>query len=441
MSNLDFTNALSVTAVNYQVRRNLLADASLSEIWIIGEATNVTYHSSGHIYLSLQDADSLIQCTFFSNSNRRFQNVSIKNGEKYYVFGSISTYVKRGSYQFNVTRILPAGKGVLFEKIEELKRKLFSEGLFDSDHKKPLPRLPKNIGLVTALTGAALQDILSTIYKRNPYVNILIATCLVQGDHAARSISRAIQILNQKKNQIDVILVSRGGGSAEDLMAYNEEQLIRTIFQSRIPILSAVGHEIDHSLSDLVADASAKTPTEGAMMVVPDYRVLRERIENCQERQRKLLRACLKNASLRMQIGAKQIFKSHRNFREKIQNAHQELDERQKRHSSTVRELIAQRRLALQHLQIFQKYARQCLQKKEQKNQIFTEALRRLNPQEILKRGYAIVLDKNQEILKRASQTNLKESVDIILHQGSLQATVTELHPSTSGKADSPLPK
>ncbi len=431
---IDF-EALSVTAVNNQIRRNLLNDQNLNDIWLVGESINVTYHRSGHIYFSLQDSDSIIACTFFSNANRHFQQIKIQNGEKYFVYGSISTYIKRGNYQFNVQRILPAGKGTLQAQIEQLKQKLFKEGLFDSKHKQDLPFLPKKIGIVTAPTGAALQDILSTIYNRTQYVNILIAGCLVQGDGAASSIVEAIQILNEKQYQIDVILISRGGGSAEDLAAYNDERVVRTIFQSRVPTLAAIGHEIDYSLSDLAADATAKTPTEGAINIIADYGTLINQINDyCL----KLTHAIFRQQKIwqdKFLNNSKNFGRSHRLLQELLQNSKQQVDDMSKEQKELLLRNLEDHYLAVHKLQSFrtdiQKKIKNCWHEYE----ILAERLKKLSPRDIMKRGYSIVRDKNGDIIKSFRQvTEEKQDIEVLLYQGKLTAQVLKKSPAESSR-------
>ena len=244
-------------------------DYLLSDVSVTGEISNLKFHSSGHIYFTLKDAQSAISCAIFRSSAQKL-NIALKDGDKIVAHGSISNYVPSGSVTFNITSVEYEGVGDLTKRFEELKKKLSEQGLFDKEFKKPIPTFPKTIGIVTAPTGAAIRDIISVSKRRNPYISLVLYPALVQGDGAAATIVNGIEVL--EKMGVDVIIVGRGGGSLEDLWAFNEEEVAYAIFQCSVPIISAVGHEIDFTISDFTADYRAATPSAAAEIAVPDIK-------------------------------------------------------------------------------------------------------------------------------------------------------------------------
>lgn len=256
--------------------------SSIGELWVEGEVSNFRQPYSGHIYFTLKDESSQIQCVIFKPLSLRLP-FTPKDGMKVLLHGRLTVYERGGNYQIVGDRIEPAGLGALQMALEQLKRKLAAEGLFDEKHKKPIPRFPERIGVVTSATGAAIRDIIKVISRRYPHVHILLHPVAVQGENAAREIAEAIDRFNRLRN-VDLLIVGRGGGSIEDLWAFNEEIVTRSIFRSQIPIISAVGHEIDFTISDLVADLRAPTPSAAAEMAVPSAQDLIGRIEQLTSR-------------------------------------------------------------------------------------------------------------------------------------------------------------
>jgi len=256
---------LRVPQVNAYVRNLLEGDRLLSHLTVEGEVSNCKYHPSGHVYFSLKEADSQLACVMFSSARARGLLFPMRDGMQVLVTGRISIYDRDGRCQLYATSIRRSGIGLLYEELERRKKRLFEEGLFDETHKKPLPEYPRRIGIVTASKGAALQDILQILRRRNPYLQPVLSPCRVQGDGAAESICRAIRRI--AKEDVDVIIVGRGGGSIEDLWAYNEECVARTVYDCEIPVVSAVGHEINTTLIDYVADVVAPTPSAAAELV------------------------------------------------------------------------------------------------------------------------------------------------------------------------------
>jgi len=257
---------LTVSELTTEIRRTL--EESFEQVSVIGEISNFKSHISGHWYFSLKDADAVINCTMWKGFNQ-YVFFTPQDGMKIIVNGKLTVYPPRGSYQLDIRSMKPAGLGELQEAFERLKKKLESEGLFDEEFKKPIPFFPSKIGIVTAIDGAAFRDLMSVAKRRFPLVELIIAPARVQGNGAAESIVNSIKLLN-KAGKVDVIIVARGGGSIEDLWAFNEEIVARAIFNSKIPVISGVGHEVDFTIADYVADLRAPTPSVAMELATPD---------------------------------------------------------------------------------------------------------------------------------------------------------------------------
>ena len=273
--------ALTVKEVTDRIKKQL-NDVTLKNILVEGEASNVRTSKNGHTYFTLKDDDSQIPCVLFKFNRARFKIRDFKSGEKVIVKGSIEVYEYEGKYQLQAVRIIFDGTGDKHKQVEELKNKLAKEGLFDPIHKKEIPKFPKRVGVVTAETGAAIKDIITTIKKRCPICRIILFPTLVQGERAPEEI--AANIRKAQNHNLDTLIVGRGGGSFEDLMAFNEEIVARAIFDSEVPIISAVGHEIDRPISDLVADLRAPTPTAAGNFAVPDLNELKTNLNHLNEK-------------------------------------------------------------------------------------------------------------------------------------------------------------
>ncbi|MBO0995283.1 exodeoxyribonuclease VII large subunit [Bacillus sp. SD088] len=273
---------LSVQALTKYIKRKFDADPHLMNIFVKGEISNFKKHTSGHLYFTLKDDQARIMAVMFSRSAAKMK-FNPENGLHVLIKGNISVYEQSGQYQIYVQEMLPDGIGELFLAYEQLKEKLEKEGLFQASHKKSIPVYPQKIGIITSPTGAAVRDIITTIKRRYPMGEILLLPVLVQGTQAGKSIVEAVQLANNRQD-IDVLIVGRGGGSIEDLWAFNEEAVVRAVFQSTIPIISAIGHETDFTITDFVADLRAPTPTGAAELVVPHVEELMERLLNLQKR-------------------------------------------------------------------------------------------------------------------------------------------------------------
>ena len=272
---------ITVTQLNHYISRVLTTDPLLGNLTVTGEISNLKYHSSGHLYFSISDENSKINC-FFPAQYARGLHYELGDGLAVIIHGYLNVYKKGGTYTLFVRSIEIAGEGNLAMAFQMLKEKLDAEGLFDPAHKKPIPRFPRRIGIVTSNTGAAVRDIIKIIESRTSLTDMIVFPVLVQGSEAAADIAATIDMINRDFDDIDTLIVGRGGGSMEDLWAFNEEIVARAIYRSRIPVISAVGHEIDFTIADFVADRRDETPTAAAEMAVPDIRELMQRAESWQ---------------------------------------------------------------------------------------------------------------------------------------------------------------
>ena len=289
----------SVTQINTYIKRMFQSDYALRRISIKGQISNCKYHSSGHIYFSLKDEGSQISCVMFANARYDGLKFELEDGQEVVVDGNISVYERGGSYQLYAQEIRLNGIGELYVAYEMLKQKLYEEGLFDHEKKKPIPKNPKKIGVVTARTGAAIHDIISTAKRRNPYVQLILYPAKVQGDGASDTIVAGIKALDQYG--VDIIIVGRGGGSIEDLWAFNEEKVARAIYEVQTPIISGTGHEVDTTIADYAADLRAATPTAACELAVPDIREVMEGIINREYTLRTLLKQVVRRYQMKLQ--------------------------------------------------------------------------------------------------------------------------------------------
>ncbi len=404
---LDFESELapqhiySVSELTTEVK--VLLETSIPVIWLEGEISNITFHSSGHLYFSLKDRDAQISAVMW-----RSRNASLfftpQDGMKVLAMGRVTVYQKRGVYQFDVIKLQPAGIGELQLAFEQLKQKLQEEGLFDEEHKKEIPAYPDRIGIVTSPTGAAIQDLLNVLNRRYPGIEIVLAPVKVQGDGAAEEIATAIDDFNAF-GEVDVLIVGRGGGSLEDLWAFNEEIVARSIFRSGIPVISAVGHEIDFSISDFVADLRAPTPSSAAELAVPDRDELAHRLQ--------LHRKQLVEFSLgRIQYERdrlKRLVTSYSFMRspDLVRQQQQRLDE-----------LLHSMHITTAHQ----------LEMHRNKLQGLTSRLLSLAPESILKRGYSICYRaEDGRIIKDATAVQPGEKINVQLYRGKITAGVDDV--------------
>lgn len=315
----------TVRQVNSYIRNMFTQDFMLNRIYVKGEVSNCKYHSSGHIYFSLKDESGTIACVMFAGA-RAGLSFRMQDGQQVIVLGNVDVYERDGRYQLYAREIVLEGAGLLYERFEALKKELGEMGMFAPEYKRPIPRYVNTVGIVTAPTGAAVRDIINISTRRNPYVQLILYPAQVQGDGAAESIIRGIRALEKK--QVDVIIVGRGGGSIEDLWAFNEESVARAIFDCTVPVISAVGHETDTTIADFVADLRAPTPSAAAELAVYEYREVRERMLSCAQAMRKAVyvkttawRSALERMSLRLKFAhPRQKLNERRQYAAELEN-------------------------------------------------------------------------------------------------------------------------
>jgi len=382
----------------------------IAPIWIEGEVSNFTVSRMGHIYFSLKDQTAVLNCTIW-----RSQSLSIPfqivNGMRLVVFGNVTTYAMQSQYQLNVQQVRAAGLGSLFLAFEALKKKLSAEGLFDAERKKPIPSYPIQIGVITSQTGAAVRDFLQVSRRRNPSVAIYLYPALVQGREAAATIIQGIQVFNRRKN-VDFIVITRGGGSLEDLWTFNEEALVRAIAQSTLPVVSAVGHEVDFTLCDFVADLRAPTPSAAAEMTIPERERILYQIEQTHQKMRRIIAVRLDNLYQKITNISRRLFLNRplELLRQRIQR----VDD-----------------LEAQIIKIFNNRIRSL--KIELEN--FSKTLEVLDPRAILERGFAIVYQlPDRKIIKSINAIAVGEKVGVELKDGELFARAEKVHPRKKSK-------
>ncbi|MDY6874133.1 MAG: exodeoxyribonuclease VII large subunit [Chloroflexota bacterium] len=397
-------NTLAVSQLTTYLRELLSSDPILQDIWVEGEISNLSRPASGHLYFTLKDSQAAVRCVMWRNSAQRV-NFPLREGAAVLAHGSMGVYEVSGQVQLYVDTMRPAGEGALYQEFLRLKAKLESEGLFDSETKRPLPPLPKLIGIVTSPTGAALQDMLDTIRRRFPVAEVVLAPTLVQGADAPAGIVAALSRLNEEAHP-DVILIGRGGGSIEDLWAFNDEAVARAVAASEAPIISGVGHETDFTLTDFAADRRAPTPTAAAEVATPDRLELLATIAELSNRQTARLRERL--TDLRWETGQLTNTLSQQSPAHRVDTYRQRLDEITLRLEKGIQVRLDRTRLQLDHA---------------------VRSLQSLNPAAVLNRGYAIVTrTADGSLVRQAEQVKEDESIHIRVSQGSLDARVSKIN-------------
>ena len=460
---------LSVTDLTSHVRR--LLEREIGSVWVTGEVSNLRAQSSGHSYFSLKDATAQLQCVCFRDEARQTRGL-LQDGQKVVLRGDLTVYEPRGQYQLVVRAVELHGVGALQIAFEKLKQKLTAEGLFAQERKRPLPRFPQWIGVVTSPTGAALRDVLHVIERRQPGLAIVLAPCRVQGEGAAAEIAAAIQLLNAwafaasdpaaeidalpaavpaepARARLDLILVTRGGGSLEDLWAFNEEVVARAIHQSRLPVISAVGHEIDFTISDFVADLRAATPSAAAELITEGPFAARQWLGEAEDRLSRILRQRLRVETERLQGLHGRLTRAHP--RRWLNEQWQHLDDLQGALTRTLRQGCRQHQTVCQNL--VQRFVRlRPAQVVVERRRLLQELLRRahtashhafaahqqrwagaetrlklLAPDQVLQRGYSITRDAaTGQILRTASETRPAQLLKIRLKEGEILSRVTD---------------
>lgn len=389
----------SVSEITRYVHDLLGSDPALQGVWVYGEVSNLSRPSSGHLYFTLKDASATLRCVMWRNTVVR-QPFVPRDGDAIEAHGSIEVYEAGGQYQLYADLLRPAGEGVLFREFMRLKERLEAEGLFDPQRKRPLPRWPKRIGIVTSPSGAALRDILNTLRRRYPLVDVILAPTPVQGEEAPEGIVRALEALNRLV-QPDVILLARGGGSIEDLWAFNDERVVRAIATSAAPVVTGVGHETDFTIADFTADLRAPTPTAAAELATPDRSDL---LPLLADRGQRLERALLVELdTLRSSLAGLKTSLSLHSPGNTIRNDRQRVDELSRRLSTTIFHSIS-----LQHAHLAGMERR----------------LAALSPGAVLDRGYAVVTRLDGELVTSAAQVITGDAVRVQLRDGGFSARV-----------------
>ena len=404
-------NVYSVKQVNAYIKNMFTQDFMLNRIYIKGEVSNCKYHTSGHIYFSLKDESGSIACIMFAGQ-RSGLAFKMQDGQQVIVLGSVTTYERDGKYQLYAKGIILDGAGLLYEKFEALKRELGEMGMFAPEYKQPIPKFAKKIGIVTAPTGAAIRDIMNISARRNPYVQLILYPALVQGDGAAASIVKGIEMLD--KHGVDVMIVGRGGGSIEDLWAFNEEPVARAIFNCRTPIISAVGHETDTTIADYVADMRAPTPSAAAELAVFEYQALENYLEELHLKLKKALYQKLQIERMKLE-----------RYRIKMNYLHPKMKLREKQQRS---------------VEIEQKL-RNIMEKKlnlaKQRLAIQIERMKGASPLAKLNQGFSYVSSENGNVVKSIEQVQLEDKLTIYMTDGIVKAKVEDtMKEDYSGRAN-----
>lgn len=435
----------SVRDLTRFIKMKLDADATLQSVWVQGEVSNFTRHSSGHLYFTLKDKESRIKCVMFARQASRLP-FAPRDGAKVIVNGSVTVYERDGQYQLYVNAMQPDGIGSLYLAFEQLKKKLEGEGLFAASRKRPIPKFPRAVGVVTSPTGAAVRDIMITLQRRNPGVPILLYPVAVQGTAAVPSIVKAIRVMNERK-EVDVLIVGRGGGSLEELWAFNEEAVARAIAASEIPVISAVGHETDTTIADFVADLRAATPTAAAELAVPSRAELAQDLMHLRMRMAGALRASVASRREALQRLRRSPFLTNPKRQLMLQQAerldragaalvyaakaalHRESDRHARLQarlsSASPKEAARQagKALDIAKLRLLQRM-NALVRDRAHRFEIQLKRLDALSPLKVMQRGYSLVYDERRRIVKSVDEVQLGDTVQVRLADGELDCTV-----------------
>ena len=401
-------NVYTVRQVNAYIKNMFVQDYMLNRIYVKGEVSNCKYHTSGHIYFSLKDESGTIACVMFAGQ-RGGLSFRMREGQQVVVLGSVNVYERSGSYQLYANEIRLDGEGILFEKFQALKRELEEMGMFASEYKRPIPAYAKRIGIVTAPTGAAIRDIMNISRRRNPYTQLILYPAQVQGEGAKESIVRGIQML--EKQQVDIIIVGRGGGSIEDLWAFNEEEVARAIFECEIPVISAVGHETDTTIADYVADLRAPTPSAAAELAVFDYYQMEQSLRECQMRMKRALLSQLQVERLKW-----------KQFETRLSYLHPK---------NVIREQQQRCVEAEEKLHMFMENR---LNQEKHRFQICLEKMKMLSPLAKLSQGFSYVEKEKGGVVKRISDVKDGDRIAIYVTDGVIDASVEHVREEQHGK-------
>ncbi|MCI7226432.1 Exodeoxyribonuclease 7 large subunit [uncultured Clostridium sp.] len=393
-------NVYSIRQVNLYISNMFRQDFMLNRIYVKGEVSNCKYHTSGHIYFSLKDDSGSLACVMFAG-NRSGLKFQMQNGQSVIVLGSISVYERDGKYQLYAREIIQDGMGLLYEKFQALKQELEEMGMFAPEYKQPIPAFSRRVGIVTAPTGAAIRDIMNISYRRNPYVQLILYPALVQGEEAADSIVRGIELLDQ--SHVDVIIVGRGGGSMEDLWAFNEEKVARAIFQCETPVISAVGHETDFTIADYVADLRAPTPSAAAELAVADMAAIQGQLRDMQQRLQNRMSERLSDRKKELE---------HLQEKLKYVSPQHQIQEKYQRLTDIEEEL--------------QMLMQQTMKERRHQLMIYVERMKGLSPLEKLSQGYSYTADARGKKITATEQVQPGDLLQIYVSDGQILAEVKE---------------
>jgi len=390
---------LTVSQLNLFIKDIFNQIPALGDIRIKGEISNFKHHTSGHMYMSLKDETGVLRAVMFRNAAMGL-DFRPENGMQVIAEGRVGVYERDGQYQLYINSMVQDGKGNLFEKFEKLKKKLEAEGLFAASAKKPIPTFPKRVGVATAPTGAAVRDIINILSRRFPYADICLYPVLVQGDGAAESVCKAIEYFNNN-SAVDVLIIGRGGGSVEDLWAFNEEILARAIFKSEIPIISAVGHETDFTIADFVADLRAPTPSAAAELAVPSGTELAERFNTSGMRLENAVNKIIEKRKLQLKVYAE---------KKVLQDPMLKVNEKGMQLDSVFR--------------MFENAAKTNLNEKRQSFGIIVSRLDGLSPLNTMMRGFSVAKDADGKVIKSVADAKSGDDISVIVSDGEIKATV-----------------
>ncbi len=393
----------SVSQVNAYIKNMFSQDFMLMRILVRGEVSNCKYHSSGHIYFTIKDEKAAIACVMFAN-NRKGLAFTLKEGQRIVAEGSVNVYEQNGTYQLYAKRITLDGTGLLYQQFEEMKARLEEMGMFAQEYKRPIPRYAMRIGIVTAGTGAAIRDIVTVARRRNPYVQLYLYSALVQGEGAKESIVHGREVLDEM--ELDVLIVGRGGGSIEDLWAFNEECVARAIFACHTPVISAVGHEVDVTIADFVADLRAPTPSAAAELAVFDYRAFEERLWG------------YKGALLSV-------------MEQKLQRSRMQLEQRELKLKllSPENRIFHRRQRLIALADKLEQRMDSLMSDRKHRLSLYAQKLNGLSPLVSLERGYSYVQNQDGQVVRSVRQLKEGEEIRLRLLEGSAKAVVTSLLP------------
>lgn len=435
----------TVSRLNSEVRLTL--ELQFQQLWLVGEVSNFVAAASGHWYFSLKDQAAQVKVAMFKQANR-YATVRPQNGQQVLIRARISVYEPRGEYQLLAEFIEPAGAGLLKQQFEQLKAKLAAEGLFAPERKQPLPANPRRVGVITSPTGAAVRDIITVLARRAPGIELIIYPCQVQGDTAAAQL-RTMLSSAIRRNEVDVLIIGRGGGSIEDLWCFNDEALARAVADCPIPIVSAVGHEIDFALTDFVADVRAATPSAAAELVSPDHSQWLVALSQLQQRLSRAIRRQLMQQQPRLAQLQQRLQQLHPQRR--LEQQQQRLDELQLRLQRRMQQQLQQARRqhsylqqSLQHLSPAKAIKQQQLQLQQLASRLrqaqlqqlkqhkfnllqLSKQLHTVSPLATLARGYSIAFDAQQQVVTRNSQLAVGDKVTVKLAEGAFEAEVRKL--------------